>query len=104
MATWTGRVEKRIPLELPLQISGVQSLGPADLIEKTTTENVSTHGVRILTKRALLPQERLLVTSLNVREELIPARVVYCEPLAEGVFAVGLQLEGTTDRRLRASI
>ena len=93
MATWTGRVEKRIPLELPLQISGLKSLGLADLIEKTTTENVSTHGVRILTKRALLPQERLLVTSLSAREEPIPARVVYCEPLTEGVFAVGLQLE-----------
>ena len=94
MATWTGRVEKRIPMELPLQISGGQSLGPAGLIiEKTTTENVSTHGVRILTKRALLPQERLFVTSLSAREEPIPARVVYCEPLAEGVFAVGLQLE-----------
>ena len=95
MATWTGRVEKRIPLELPLQISGLKSLGLADLIEKTTgtTENVSTHGVRILTKRALLPQERLLVTSLIVREEPIPARVVYCEPLAGGVFAVGLQLQ-----------
>jgi hypothetical protein len=93
MATWTGRVEKRIPLERPLQISGLKSLGLADLIEKTTTENVSTHGVRILTKRALLPQERLLVTSLSAREEPIPARVVYCEPLAEGVFAVGLQLE-----------
>ena len=93
MATSSGRVEKRIPLEIRVQISAVQSLGPADLIEKTTTENVSTHGVRILTKRALLPQERLLVTSLSAREEPIPARVVYCEPLAEGVFAVGLQLE-----------
>ena len=93
MATSSGRVEKRIPLEIPVRISAVQSLGPADLIEKTTTENVSTHGVRILTKRALLPQERLLVTSLSAREEPIPARVVYCEPLTEGVFAVGLQLE-----------
>ena len=93
MATWTGRVEKRIAMELPLQISGGQSLGPAGLIEKTTTENVSTHGVRNLTKRALLPQERLFVTSLSAREEPIPARVVYCEPLAEGVFAVGLQLQ-----------
>ena len=93
MATSSGRVEKRIPLEIRVQISAVQSLGPADLIEKTTTENVSSHGVRILTKRALLPQERLLVTSLSAREEPIPARVVYCEPLAEGVFAVGLQLE-----------
>lgn len=93
MATWTGRVEKRIPLEMPVRISGVQNLGPADPMEKTTTENVSTHGVRVLTRRALPPQERLLVTSLGAREELIPARVVYCQPLAEGLFGVGLQFE-----------
>lgn len=93
MATRTGRVEKRIHREVPMQISSLQERGSRDLSEKTTTENISTHGVRVLTKRALPPQERLLVTSLNGSEEPIPARVVYCQPLAEGVFGVGLQLE-----------
>jgi len=76
-----------------MQISGLQKPGFTDLPEKTTTENVSTHGVRVLTKRALPPQERLLVTSLSGSDEPIPARVVYCQPLAEGVFGVGLQFE-----------
>ena len=93
MATRTGRVEKRVHLEVPMQIFGLQKPGFTDLPEKTTTENISTHGVRVLTKRALPPQERLLVTSLNGSEEPMPARVVYCQPLAEGVFGVGLQFE-----------
>lgn len=94
MATRTGRVEKRIHLKVLMQMSGLQKPGFTDLPEKTTTENVSTHGVRVVTKRALLPQERLLLTSLSGSEEPIPARVVYCQPLlAEGVFGVGLQFE-----------
>jgi hypothetical protein len=93
MATRTGRIEKRIHLEVPMQISGLQKPGFTDFPENTTSENVSTHGVRVLTKRALPPQERLLVTSLSGSEEPIPARVVYCQPLAEGVFGVGLQFE-----------
>lgn len=93
MATRTGRVEKRIHLELPMQISSLQKPGSRDLSEKMTTENVSTHGVRVLTKRALPLQERLLVTSLTGSDRPIPARVVYCQPLAEGVFGVGLRFE-----------
>jgi PilZ domain len=76
-----------------MQISRLQTPGLAGLTEKTTTGNVSAHGVRVLTKRALLPQERLLVTSPISSEEPIRARVVYCQPLAEGVFGVGLQFE-----------
>jgi len=93
MATRTGRVEKRIHLEQPMQISSLQKPGSTDLPEKMTIENVSTDGVRVLTKRVLPPQERLLVSSLMGSEEPIPARVVYCQPLAEGVFGVGLQFE-----------
>jgi hypothetical protein len=93
MAIQTGRVEKRIRLEVPLQISRLETSGFPDVPEKTTTGNVSPHGVRVLTKRALPLQERLLVTSPISSEEPIRARVVYCQPLAEGVFGVGLQFE-----------
>ena len=93
MATRTGRVEKRIRLEVPMEISSLQKLDPTDPTEKTTAENVSACGVRVLTKRALPPQERLLVTSPISHEEPIRARVVYCQPLAEGVYGVGLQFE-----------
>jgi len=93
MASRTGRGEKRIHLEVPMQISRLQEAGSADLAEKAATENVSSRGIRILTRRPLPPQERLLVTSLIGGEEPKPARVVYCQPLTEGVFGVGLQFE-----------
>lgn len=102
-ATQTGRVEKRIHLEVPMQISGLQEPGSKNLTEKTTTENVSTHGVRVLTRSALPPQERLLVTSLSGNELSIPARVVYCQPLTDGVFGVGLQFEKGEAAALRQS-
>ena len=93
MATRTGRIEKRIPIEVPMQIFRFLKPGSTDLGEKTTTENVSGHGIRVLSSRALPPQERLLVTSPMGSEEPKPARVVYCQQLREGVFGVGLQFE-----------
>jgi len=93
MASQTGRVEKRINREVPMRISRVQKPGSTDLVEHTTTENISSHGARVLISRALPPHEQLLVTSLNGNEEAKPARVVYCQPLTEGVFGVGLQFK-----------
>jgi hypothetical protein len=96
MATRSGRVEKRTQLEMPVQISRPQSLGLTDLIEKTTTENVSSRGMRILTRRALQPHERLVVTALAGNETPTPARVVYCQPLTGDLFGVGLQFQKET--------
>jgi hypothetical protein len=59
-----------------MQISRLQEAGSADLTEKAATENVSSRGIRILTRRPLPSQERLLVTSLVGGEEPKPARVV----------------------------
>jgi hypothetical protein len=92
MATWSGRIERRIHLEVAMQISRVEP-GSIDLEEKAITQHVSAHGVRLLTRRALQPQERLLITSLVGSEEPKPARVVYCQPLSERVIRVGLPLE-----------
>jgi hypothetical protein len=78
---------------MPVQISRAQSLGFTDLIEKATTENVSSRGLRVLTRRALLPHERLLVTALVGSETPTRARVVYCQPLAGELFGLGLQFE-----------
>jgi hypothetical protein len=96
MTTGTGRVEKRIHLETPMQISRAQSLGVSDLIERATTENVSSSGVRVLTRRAFRPQERLLLKPLVGGEMPKPARVVYCQALAGDLFGVGLQFQEET--------
>ncbi|MGA9981332.1 MAG: PilZ domain-containing protein [Candidatus Sulfotelmatobacter sp.] len=93
MATLPGRIEKRIHLEIPVEVSRMQSPGPGDFAEKATTENVSSGGVRVLIKRALLPDERLQITLLVGSERPTPARVVYCQPLAGALFGLGLQFE-----------
>ena len=90
MPVRSGRLEKRIRLAVPMQISSV--LDPT-ATEETTTENVCSLGIRILTQRARELNERLWVKSLD--EDLRNlARVVYCQRLPDGRFGIGLQFQG----------
>jgi len=90
MPVRSGRLEKRIRLAVPLQISSV--LDPA-AAERTTTENVCSLGMRVLTQRARELNERLVIRSIMGDLRTL-ARVVYCERLPDGRFAVGLQFQG----------
>jgi hypothetical protein len=89
MPVRSGRLEKRIRLAVPLQITGV--LDPA-AAERTTTENVCPLGMRVLTQRATELNEQLMINSLMGDLRAI-ARVVYCQQLSDGHFAVGLQFQ-----------
>jgi hypothetical protein len=86
----SGRLEKRIWLTVPVQLSSV--LDPA-AVEQTTTENVCSLGMRIFTRRARDLNERLMINSL-LGDLRALARVVYCERHPDGRFAVGLQFLG----------
>ncbi|MGB7284472.1 MAG: hypothetical protein WBE13_19565 [Candidatus Acidiferrum sp.] len=90
MTARSGRLEKRIRLAVPVQISSV--LEPA-AGERTTTENVCSLGIRVLTHRARESNERLIISSLAGESRGL-ARVVYCERLPSGSFAIGLQFQG----------
>jgi hypothetical protein len=79
-----------MPLAVPVQISGI--LDPA-ATERTTTENVCSVGMRILTQRARNLNEGLLISSL-VGDLRTLARVIYCQRLPDGRFGVGLMLQG----------
>ncbi len=89
MSGRSGRLEKRIRLEVPVQISS--PLDPS-AIERTTTENVCSSGVRIFTRRAKEQNDRLIVKSLAGDLRTL-ARVVYCQRLSDGRFGVGLQFQ-----------
>jgi len=92
MPTRSGRIEKRIRLAVPVEISKLQK--PA-ATERTTTENVSSFGVRVLTQGAKELNERLMINPVS--EDLrVLARVVYCQRLPDGRFGVGLKFEGET--------
>jgi hypothetical protein len=90
MPVRSGRFEKRIRLAVPVQISSL--LDPA-ATERTTTENVCSLGIRILTQQARDLNERLWVRSLDEDLRTL-ARVVYCQRLPDGRFGIGLQFQG----------
>ena len=82
----TGRSEKRTPVELAVLLSG---LNERPFKERAFTENVSSRGLRAITKRMWQPGDRLMV---SFDTEPIPglARVAYCQRLANKKFAVGV--------------
>ena len=95
----SGRLEKRIRLEIPVQISRPED---PSATERTTTENVCTLGVRVLTRAARQLDERLMINSL-AGDLRTMARVVYCQRLPDGRFGVGLQFNTHVAKWLRGS-
>jgi hypothetical protein len=82
------RTEERKHLKVSVDLCSVDVRTPA---HSGVTDNVSTHGARVLTSKALQSNERLNVRSMlgSYRSR---ARVVYCVPAESGPYAVGLQL------------
>ena len=90
MPAGSGRLEKRIHLAVPVEIFSPHNPSEA---ERTTTENVCSLGIRVLTQRARNLNERLMISSL-VGDLRTLGRVVYCQRLPDGRFGVGLQFQG----------
>jgi hypothetical protein len=89
MPARSGRIEKRIRLEVPVQISSLKDPGAT---ERTTTENVCSLGMRILSQRFRASDERLMISSL-IGDLRTLAEVVYCQRLPDGRFGVGLRFQ-----------
>jgi hypothetical protein len=96
MSILTGRSEKRKPIELAAVLSRVNQ---GFHKESTFTENKSSHGLRVITKKIWRPGARLLVSFAkdDVEEE---ASVVYCQRLGNKKFAVGLALSAKVHKYL----
>lgn len=86
-----GRFEKRVRLAVPVEVASLQN--PA-ATERTTTENVCSLGVRILTRQTMQRNERVRIKSVAGDLRAF-ARVVYCQRLPDGRFGVGLEFQGT---------
>src|SRR5947199_10661536 len=89
MPARSGRLEKRIRLAVPIEVSSPHNPSAA---ERTTTENVCSLGIRVLSQRDKELNERLLVSSI-VGDLRSVARVVYFQRLHDGRFGIVLQLE-----------
>jgi hypothetical protein len=81
------RVEERSRIKVGVDLCSLDVRTPA---QSGLTDNVSAHGARVLTTRALRFNERLNVRSM-VGSYRSRARVVYCVPVEDGLFAIGLQ-------------
>lgn len=68
---------------------------PAFRTELTLTENISSRGARVVTKKRWSADDSLVVKSLegDLQSE---ARVIYRQPIREKVYAIGLELIAPT--------
>ena len=96
----SGRLEKRARLAVPLQVS---SLWDSTAIERTTSENVCSLGIRAVMGRPKELGERLFVRSLDGALQTL-ARVVYCQKLPDGRFGVGFQFQEKVTDWLKKSL
>lgn len=87
-----GRKEERRPEELKIFLS----LGKRPLqAEPASTENVSSHGLRVRTYRQW-KRDSLLIVQSAAYELWARGKVIYCQMLPDKTFALGLQLEART--------
>ena len=73
-----------------------EDVSPAAKVE-AVTENVSPQGARLITG-SLCPPGRLVRLVAPAEHLRLPARVVYCQRLLDGKFAVGLQLQTRVEK------
>ena len=81
-----GRREKRAPITMPVCLATAEELLFA---ERAMTINVSAHGARVVSNRRWQAEDRPWLASLS-NEFRVRARVIYCHPLTDGHFCVGL--------------
>jgi hypothetical protein len=82
------RAEERKHVKVGVDLSSVDLRTPA---QSGVTDNVSTHGARVLSSKPLRDNLRINLRSMagSYRSR---ARVVYCVPTVGGMYAIGLQL------------
>lgn len=81
---------RRIALAVPARL---EKATEASVSVPANIENLSTRGARVTTERSWKVNERLRLLSLGFGFRTPSGRVVYCEPLPNGQFAVGLQFD-----------
>jgi hypothetical protein len=82
-----GRLEKRAVAAISLILVAADD---QSFSEQVTTENLSSQGARVISKRPWQPGEQVRIVTLT-GEYQRPARVIYAQPLMNQTFRVGLQ-------------
>jgi hypothetical protein len=84
----TGRSEERSATAVAVMLTSVERVSRTEL---TLTENISGRGARVVTKQIWLPNDSLVIKSLE-GDLQSAARVVYRQPIREKVYAIGVKL------------
>jgi len=84
----SGRMERRTAAG---GLAQIEILGQPSEPESAWVENISEHGLRGISQRALPQGERLVISSQFPPYAMTTARVVYCQRLLEGLYAIGCQ-------------
>ena len=89
MEVQSGRVEKRLPIAVPIWLTSLKSPGP---FEKAVTENVSSVGARIIVGARRPPSEPVVL--LCSPGCIAQGEIVYTQPIPgeENYFALGVRL------------
>jgi hypothetical protein len=87
-----GRGEVRVALTMAVCL--VSTTDP-DAGELLYTENVSSSGVRAVSKRRWQPGEHHRIVPMSGNFHL-PVRIVYCQRITKTSFGVGLELHGSS--------
>lgn len=83
-----GRIENRT---LVGSLGQLELLGNPHDSECAWIENISDHGARVITRRVWQLGERLLLTSRLPPFCSTTVRVVYCQILLDGLYAIGCE-------------
>jgi hypothetical protein len=85
-------MEKRLPIIVVVRLSRARNL-PSKEEERTYTDNISGHGVRVFSRYFWQPGEQVQVTPLNEESPML-GEVVYCQRLDDDHFGIGLKFQG----------
>lgn len=94
----SGRKERRLPIIVVVRLTPLQHAAEGD--ERTYTDNLSAHGLRVHSRRCWSPGEQVEI--IPVKEQTpVRGEVVYCEKFDNQSFVVGFKFPQS---RLRWSI
>jgi PilZ domain len=85
-----GRMEKRLPIALIVQLTQAQDGPSPPRLELTFTDNVSAHGACVVSSRPWERRELMDVTSVKDRVTL-RGKVIHCQRRPDNRYGVGLR-------------
>lgn len=85
-------MERRLPIIVAVSLMRAKNQNAdMDKSEKSYTDNISLHGARFFSRTCWEPGEMVRVTPLNY--ECAFGKVIYCQRLADGRHAVGVNFQ-----------